>query len=194
MHTGKLLTPILAALAIMLTIPAQGAPEPDAADTGPVVAEPPAPTDPVLRQQYDKLQQFMRRKMSVAEGIGFQGAQIGQSFRTVQSKLGRPARREGRSLLGGERRWHYRLDAYTDLRLSGKDRVEAIAFRGTASSLYHTRTGAYFGMTIRQITLLYGVDGLVRTDEYLEYPRRGIRFQFESGVLRAFEVFAPRRA
>jgi hypothetical protein len=143
------------------------------------------------KRRFELYQEYMDRDVFVKEGIGLKAVKLGQPFGIARQAWGRPLRVTSKPLIGGARHWYFRADRWTDVRLSGDETIEAMAFLGMPGSPYETATGARFGMPMSQIIAFYGNANMERTEDSLTYAAKGVRFRFEKGLLREFEVFLP---
>jgi len=132
------------------------------------------------------------RDYFVQEGVGLKAVHIGQSFQHVLKTWGKPATTRSGLPLVGEDAWYYRADRFTEVRLRGKDTVQAMAFRGQVGSPYQTGAGATFGMKLTDVRNAYRGPGVLSSDgKVLDFPGSGIRFQMVNGAVDGFEVYAP---
>jgi hypothetical protein len=143
------------------------------------------------KRRFELYQDYMNRDIFVKEGIGLKAVKLGQPFSVARKAWGPPLRVTSKPLIGGSRYWYYRADRWTEVRLSGRDTIEAMDFLGMPGSPYQTATGARFGMPLSEIVAFYGNANLERAGNDLSYASKGVRFRFEKGVLREFEVFLP---
>jgi hypothetical protein len=148
--------------------------------------------DPAAKRKFSVFTEYLSRDVFIKAGSGLKKVKIGTSFTRVGKLWGKPYRAIQQSLIQ-PRRWYYRADRSTRVKLTGGDRIETMTFRGTATSPYQTSAGARFGMPLYQVTGLYGGPGVEEEEGSLAYPGKGIRFYFEQGGLRGIEVFSPRK-
>jgi len=151
--------------------------------------QPPPTPDPEKR--FTILREYLNRDLFVREGVGLKQVRIGQPFKTALRAWGQPRRKVDRGLLKHEQQWFYRADRDTEIMLAGGQVIERMVFRGVPSSLYQTETGVRFGMPPYQVASLYAQAGKQEQTGVLAYPGRGVRFYFENGGVRGFEVFRP---
>jgi len=155
----------------------------------PVLAQAGDPSDRALM-----IMRAQQKDFYVQEGVGLKAVHIGHSFNQVVRTWGKPAsKRSGLPLVGTDS-WYYRADRLTEIRLRGKDTVQAMAFRGQTGSPYQTSAGAQFGMKTTDVRNVYRTAGELSADgSVLDFPRRGIRFQLVNGQVDGFEVYPPRK-
>jgi hypothetical protein len=161
-----------------------------------VIAATPAHAAKKELSTWDKYQLYLKYQnepTTVTEGEGLKDVKLGMRFAAVLKRLGKPAKQKGFHILGRTRSWVYRLDAHTQLQLTGHNTVETISLRGTPQSPYTTTAGAHFGMPAFQIRTFYGTDTARIARGILDYPFRGIRFIFHSGSLGEITVYPPKK-
>ena len=135
---------------------------------------------------------YMQQDIFIRPGVGFRRVQLGHSFVRVAQTWGEPMGMRRSGFFRNKRVWGYQVGPNTEVLLSGPSSVTAIEVRGTMASAFQSTEGARFGMTPQQITSIYGRPDNREEDRY-SYFRRGVEFDFESGVVRKIRVVPPER-
>ncbi len=135
---------------------------------------------------------YLERDLFIAPGIGFKRVKIGDSFDEVLSSWGQPQAAKT-ALLSRKKQWYYKVDDTTVIMVEGKKTVEAITVSGGVTTPFETTEGARYGMAPYQIVTIYGAGPEGDLPGKLDYPRRGIAFDFQSGAVRTITVSAPRK-
>ncbi len=130
--------------------------------------------------------------MFIAPGIGFKRVKIGDSFEEVLSAWGKPQAQKT-ALLSRKKQWYYSVNDTTVIMVEGKKTVEGITVSGGMTTPFETTEGARCGMAPYQIVTIYGAAPEGDLQEKLDYPRRGIAFEFQGGAVRTITVSAPRQ-
>lgn len=136
--------------------------------------------------------QELQRDVFVRPGLGLKQVQIGHSFAHVVRTWGAPDSDRTRGILGRTREWRYSAGDGTQLIVSGKKAVDTMIVRGSVTSPYQTVEGARFGMAPYQVTAFYTGTQFAQSDQRLEFPTRGVSFEFHQGAMKSIEVYRPR--
>ena len=135
---------------------------------------------------------YLERDLFIAPGIGFKRVKIGDSFDEVLNSWGKPQAQKT-ALLSRKKQWYYSVNDTTVIMVEGKTTVEAITVSGGMTTPFETTEGARYGMAPYQIVTIYGAGPEGDLPGKLDYPRRGIAFDFQSGAVRTITVSAPRK-
>lgn len=141
--------------------------------------------------QANAIIQQLQRDVFVQPGRGLKRVKVGDSFSQVFKTWGVPNSSKTRGILKRTREWLYLAEDGTQLIVSGKKVVEEMIVRGSATSPYQTVEGARFGMAPYQIAAFYGTAAPEKSGERLEYPSRGVSFEFSQGALHSIDVYPP---
>lgn len=147
-------------------------------------APPPATGEVITR--------YLQQDIFIRPGVGFRSVQLGHSFVQVAQTWGEPVGMRRTGFFRSNRIWGYQIGPNTEVLLSGPSRVTTIEVRGTMASTFQSTEGARFGMTPQQIRSIYGRPDSSEGHRFT-YSRRGVEFDFESGVLRKIRVVQARR-
>ena len=137
------------------------------------------------------LLEYLAADFQIIEGVGLQKLRLGDPMSKAPGVFGSP--KTGREVDTGQLVLEVTLDNNTRLRITGKNRIRNMSFKGNNLSQYKTRSGAGFGMPSYQISSIYGQPVLGKSGKTLAYPGKGIRFYFEKGLVSVIEVFPNTR-
>ncbi|RTZ57928.1 MAG: hypothetical protein DSZ33_07010 [Gammaproteobacteria bacterium] len=137
------------------------------------------------------LLEYLAADLQIIEGVGLQRIKLGDPMSKVRTVFGQT--RTARELVTDSLVLEASLDANTRLRVTGRQRVRKMAFKGNQQSPYTTQSGARFGMPAYEVITTYGPAVVTDKDKgkTLTYPRKGIRFRIQHGVVDVIEVFPP---
>jgi len=144
-----------------------------------------SPVPPIVKK-------YIELTYTVKEGYGLHAVHIGKPVSEAQRAWGEPVKKELGLPVAGTDYWYFRPDRLTQVRVTGRTQIEAIAVVGQRGSAYRTARGAAIGTPNHQLEQLYGkpaaVDGAI-----VDYPAQGVRFQLAGGAVEGFEVYPPKR-
>lgn len=141
----------------------------------------------------ESILRYVDQDLSIEPGIGFKKVRLGQSFKSVAQNWGKPTSVKKSGLFSAENKWYYQAGDSLVI-VTGGNAVESIEVSGKFNSPFQTTEGARFGMSLHQVTAIYGRPSGGRDLSYLKYARRGIEFAMHNGVLRAMRVFPAARS
>lgn len=134
---------------------------------------------------------YLAADLEITEGTGLQKLKLGDPMSKAASVFGQPA--VGRELRSDALVFGITLDSNTRLRITGKNRVQRMSFKGNSLSQYKTRSGAGFGIPSYQVVSIYGAPVFANGRETLAYPKKGISFHMTRGVVSVIEIYVPIR-
>ena len=135
---------------------------------------------------------YLQKDLFLSPGIGFRKVQIGQLFDRVAQAWGIPNKKFESSDAGYNTTWVYIVDKDSQIAVGGGATVTTIRVLGSLSSPFSSSEGAQFGMTPHQVITIYGPPPKQGDLARLSYPKKGITFAFEHGVLIAMQVTSPK--
>ncbi len=151
----------------------------------------PAAAESARDKKLGLLLEYLAADFQIVEGIGLQKLRLGDPMSKTSSVFGQP--KIGREVDTDLLVLEVTLDNNTRLRITGKRRIRNMRFKGNSLSQYKTRAGAGFGMPSYQIASIYGPPVRSKSGQILTYPKNGIRFYFEKGLVSVIEVFPNTR-
>ncbi len=133
------------------------------------------------------LLEYLAADLQIIEGTGLQKIKLGDPMSKVSAVF--PQTRTARQLVTDALVLETDLDDNTRLRVSGRELIRKMAFKGNSQSPYTTQSGVGFGMPAYQVVTTYGPAVVADRGNTLAYPGKGIRFHLQQGLVDIIEVF-----